>query len=297
MNRIYEQQAANSRRATFSTRYNSAVGNLLLVVVFTVVNLVLLLVQSGTYFLFSAFVPYFLTTEGMLLTGRFSEEFLGEELWMPAVMDDGFFWAMLVASAVIVVLYLVSFLLAKKQKIGWLIFALVFFALDTLAMLALGGLEADMLIDVAFHAWVIVSLSMGIHAHFALKKLPPEVVTPPTFDPATQTQPTPPSYAPATQAQPMTDTPALRRADTEGKSRVLVEGEIPGYHIVFRRVKKTNELVVNGTVYAEYVAAIERSHELYAFVGGHHILANYNGVSACTLVVDGQKIATKIRWI
>lgn len=284
MNRIYEQQAANSRRATFSTRYNSAVGNLLLVVVFTVVNLVLLLVQSGTYFLFSAFVPYFLTTEGMLLTGRFSEEFLGEELWMPAVMGDGFFWAMLVASAVIVVLYLVSFLLAKKQKIGWLIFALVFFALDTLAMLALGGLEADMLIDVAFHAWVIVSLSMGIHAHFALKKLPPEVVTPPTFDPATQTQ-------------PMADTPALRRADTEGKSRVLVEGEIPGYHIVFRRVKKTNELVVNGTVYAEYVAAIERSHELYAFVGGHHILANYNGVSACTLVVDGQKIATKIRWI
>lgn len=293
MNQVYEQQ---NRRRTLSTRYNSSAGNLLLVVIFTAVNLVLLLLQTDTYFLFSAFVPFFLTTEGMLLTGRFSEEFLGEELWMPAVMGDGFFWAMLAVAVVIVALYLVSFLLAKKQKIGWLIFALVFFSLDTLAMFALGGIDADTFIDIAFHVWVIVSLSMGIHSYFALRKLPPEVVTMPGFDPAAQIQTMAPTLDPAVQAQPMADTPALRRADPDVKSRTLVSAEIPGYRIEFRRVKKTNELLVNGYVYAEHVAAVEFGHTLSATVGGHTVLATFDGVVTCSIAVDGQVIAAKKRW-
>jgi hypothetical protein len=41
------------------TKYNSSIANLLLVVVFSAVNIVLLLVNANTYFLFSAFLPYF----------------------------------------------------------------------------------------------------------------------------------------------------------------------------------------------------------------------------------------------
>ena len=57
----------------------------------------------------------------------------------------------------------------------WMITALVFFSLDTLAMLSM-GIGADSIIDIVFHVWVIVSLSMGISACSKLKKLPPEEI-------------------------------------------------------------------------------------------------------------------------
>lgn len=59
---------------------------------------------------------------------------------------------------------------------AWLIVALVLFALDTLMML-LGGIGLDSIVDILFHGWVIISLSMGISAHFKLKKLPEEPVS------------------------------------------------------------------------------------------------------------------------
>ena len=118
----------------------------------------------------------------------------------------------------------------------------------------------------------------------------------PGFDPAAQIQTMAPTLDPAVQAQPMADTPALRRADPDVKSRTLVSAEIPGYRIEFRRVKKTNELLVNGYVYAEHVAAVEFGHTLSATVGGHTVLAAFDGVVTCSIAVDGQVIAAKKRW-
>ena len=46
----------------------------------------------------------------------------------------------------------------------------------------------------------------------------------------------------------------LRMADTDVKSRTLIVGEYEGYHIEVRRVKRTNELVIDGKVYDEYEA-------------------------------------------
>ena len=57
---------------------------------------------------------------------------------------------------------------------GWLIFALVIFVIDTLGMLAFLGFDLSNIVDMIFHAWVIVSLVMGIIAAAKLKKLPEE---------------------------------------------------------------------------------------------------------------------------
>ena len=48
-----------TQREIFESKYNSSIMNILLVVVFSFVNVVLLAVNSNTYFLFSAFIPAF----------------------------------------------------------------------------------------------------------------------------------------------------------------------------------------------------------------------------------------------
>jgi hypothetical protein len=64
--------------------------------------------------------------------------------------------------------------MSRKNRVGWLIFALVFFGLDTLGMLIFNGIAADGIIDIVFHAWIIYYLVVGIIAHNKLKNYPYE---------------------------------------------------------------------------------------------------------------------------
>ena len=67
-----------SKRQRLEQKYNSARMNLALVVAFTLVNLVLLAVNADTYFLFSAYVPYLITSVGMLICGKYPPEYYEE---------------------------------------------------------------------------------------------------------------------------------------------------------------------------------------------------------------------------
>jgi hypothetical protein len=139
--------------------------NLLLVIVFTVVNLAMLLLDSGTYFLFSASVPYYMTAFGM-----------GMDMGMAEAGIGTFTLIALGISAVVLVFYLLCWLLSKKRP-GWLVVAFVAFILDTLALLGLSvmlEMLTDNIMDLAFHVWVVVSLMQGIIANGKLKKLPAE---------------------------------------------------------------------------------------------------------------------------
>lgn len=89
----------------------------------------------------------------------------------------------------------------------------------------------------------------------------------------------------------------LRYADTDVKSRTLLEADVQSYRICYRRVKKTNELVVNGRVYDEMTAVIEFAHKLCATVDGHKIEAGYDHESFSYIIFDGQTVARKRRWI
>lgn len=128
--------------------YNSGRSWLLGVLLFTVVNLFLLVLDTGRYFLISLSVPYYFTLMGLVsdATGK-----------VGAVTT-----AALVISAVILGMYLLCWL-KSKQRPGWLTAALVLFCLDTVGLLVLAQLDKSLL-DLGFHGITIVYMARGIWA-------------------------------------------------------------------------------------------------------------------------------------
>ena len=140
-------------------------GSLLAILLFTAMNLVLLVTDAGRYFLFSAAIPYYLTALGM-----------GMDIGSGASGIGTFTMIMLVISVVILGMYLLCWLMSKK-KAGWLVAALVLFVLDSavLLLVALGlNVLTESIMDVVFHIWALVELIRAVIANSKLKKLPAE---------------------------------------------------------------------------------------------------------------------------
>ena len=170
-----------SERYTLENKYNTTRYNLLLVIGFTLVNIVLLLVNSDTYFLFSAYIPYTVATVGMIWCGKFPEEYYGD-MSQYNFMSQSVFIGIIAVAVILVALYALAYIFSKKLRPGWLIFALVIFILDSLFMFIDAGIQTDMIIDYLFHIWVIVSLFIGVSAGYKLKKLPPEEAEQPEWE-------------------------------------------------------------------------------------------------------------------
>ena len=66
--------AQPTQRAILESRYRNSRLNLLLVVIFTTINMAFLFLDATSYFLFSAAVPYFLTYFGLYFGGKFPAE-------------------------------------------------------------------------------------------------------------------------------------------------------------------------------------------------------------------------------
>ena len=265
-----------------TSRVSAARSNLLLVIIFSLVNILLLATNSGVYFLFSASIPYLFVSLGMFFCGRFPKEYYEGEFQGMVFAHDSLFWIMLVIALLMVGVYLLCWFLSRKGSIKPLVVALVFFSIDTLIMLLNGGLSA--LGDLIFHVWAIVIFVMGIKAHSRLRTLPADEHIEAEFTDVTE-------------GAEAASSPILRPADTTVKARVLLEAEVYNYHILYRRVKKTNELVINGNVYSEYTATLEMPHELRAVVDGHLISTGSDVTNHCYITVDGNTITRKIRWI
>ena len=279
------------QRQALTSRYAAARTNLLLMIVFSLFNVLMLAANSGVYFLFSASIPYLLTDLGMMLCGMYPQEYY-EGLEAMIFFDKSFFVALLVISLLILAVYLLCWIFSKK-KCGFLIGALVLFSIDTVIMIISYGLSS--IIDLAFHIWVIVILAMGISAHYKLRKLPEEcgfvegefAELPSDGNEAIE----------EASAAKVKDSVALRPADLDVKTKVFLEYEAYGHKITYRRVKRTNELVIDGDVYAEYTALVEMPHLLTANVGGHSFAAGIDNTSHMTISVDGQIAKTKLRII
>lgn len=143
---------------------------LMLIFLFTILNLVLLLLNTDRYFLFSASLPYYLTLVGMGLDNNFSS--LGwDQIGTHTVTA-------LVISAVILLLYFLCLVLSSKRP-GWLVGALVLFLVDTAALAVFSFVlyenPAANLMDGFLHLWAIIELFQAVLANRKLKKLPPEV--------------------------------------------------------------------------------------------------------------------------
>lgn len=163
-----------SPRQLLLNRFNVARHNILIVIIATLINIVLALFGDGTYFLFSASVPHYLVLDAMYLCGMLSES------WYEGSKSEYFFFdisylVIMVAFAVLILaVYFLFWLLSKNQKRGWMIATLVFFAIDTLGMFYLWGVNADMFLNLIFHIYIICFIISGLIAASKLQKIPPD---------------------------------------------------------------------------------------------------------------------------
>ena len=75
-----------------------------------------------------------------------------------------------------------------------------------------------------------------------------------------------------------------------------MEADALGRAIVYRRVKRVNELVIDGRVYDEIEALVEFAHSLKAQLDGHLIEVGFDGWVHSYLKIDGQTVARKTRF-
>ena len=265
------QQNQVSPRQLALGRYRSARVDLLIVIIFTVLNIALLFGQADTMMLFSATVPYVAVVIGYAA----NIEAGGGLEW--------FVTGSLIFAFVILAMYLVCWFFSKRRY-GWLLAGLVLFGLDTVAtvLLYMGNL-GEGIMDILIHGIVIYYLVMGVKAGKQLKTLPEEAVEAEG------------SVASGDAPQvPLENSTPLRWADPELKHRVLVETEVQGLRICYRKVKGVLELVINGYVYAETKMAIIVGHEQSAVFNGHLVTAGFNPTNSNSYIcVDGQQVAKK----
>lgn len=259
----------NSRQ-NLQQQYNSARANLLVALIFTVVNIVLLFIESDTMFLFSMSVPYFAAVYGYFFR---------------LAQYSGLFAACVTVAAVVLVVYLLCWIFSKKHY-NWMLVAMIMFIVDTITLAGFYILAEDVtgVLDALFHVWVLYYLIVGVIAGTKLKKLPAEEPIPQI---ATDGEPV--------ETSELADTAPLRYADMAEKFRVLLEADAHGKHICYRRVKRVNELVINGYVYAEFEALVEPPHELSATLGGHTFSAGTDKSSRSYIKADGEILAKKLR--
>lgn len=267
-------------REHYMQLYEIARKNLLIMLVLTIVNVVLVAVNSGVIMLFSATIPYFALSYGMYIAAH---SYSSTMLYLSIVL-----------AVILIILYLICYLMSKKHY-GWLIFATVMFVLDTLAMIGLyiSVGEVSSILDIIIHILVLYYLISGSINGYKLSHLPQEEQS--MFSNVDDAR----FYAMENNDDAISindNETSLYKADMNVKYRVLLESNVYGHEIVYRRIKRTNELVVDGYVYDTYQALAEKAHCLNAKVDGHLIQVGYNGIISSYLKVDGQTVLKKIRW-
>lgn len=159
-------------RATLYTRYSAARMNLLLVVIFTVLNIITLMMGTGQL-LFTAAIPYKIVEIGKVFCGFCSEEYY-KEAGITPLFDKPLIALFIAIALLIVALILLCWLFSKRRGADkWLGFALALMSADTMVAF-LFGTPSTMLVDMIFHLLIIVLLFSGIGAYKKLRALPRE---------------------------------------------------------------------------------------------------------------------------
>lgn len=160
------------QRAALTSKYNAARLNLLLIVIFTVINLVTLVCGVGGFILFSASIPSFVVHLGMLLCGMYPEEYY-KGIDKSLLFDKSTIALFIAIALLVTALYLICWLFSKKKGAKWLKFALALFSADTMALFLVGS-QGNIIFDAVFHIWILLILYSGIKASNAIKALPKE---------------------------------------------------------------------------------------------------------------------------
>ena len=172
-------------RQITQAKYNRSRANLLLVIVFTVVNL-FTVTFGNTYFLFSANLP--------MLFPAVATEIAADPLYMTEMglmPEDGTAVIIigLIMGLILTVPYLLCWIFSKKRP-GWMVAALAFFSIDCLVLLGLYDLTS-VLFDLLIHGWVMFYLITGVTHGFKLKTMPEDEPLPSFEEIVSETESTP----------------------------------------------------------------------------------------------------------
>lgn len=268
----------------------TAKATIFLVAVLTFVNTLLIALNSGTVFTFSAYIP-------QLVIYIFADA--AADLQVKNYLYIG------AAIAILISLVYLSLWLVSKKKDAMIAAALVLFSIDTAVLLldVIPYFDFIYIIDILFHGWVIFDLVMGVRSCSKLKKMSvqdnfvqqnsadADLYTPYSdgaADKSFQNHLTDFEYEPQ-------DNAPLRIS--ENKGRVIVSAEYNGMNVEVRRSKGLTELIVNGKVYAEKKGIIETEYTIRARVSGVEFSTTMTMQSVMFLFADGKQIAKKIRMI
>ena len=327
MRKFFTAQTSTTPQGdVFASQYHGARANLLIALIFTVINCVLAVVGGSTYFLFSCSFPYAMASDGAFWTGLMysAEEYAEYGLTEADMMPIWYLYIMLVPAVISVVVYLLCWIFSKK-RVGWLIAATVLFVLDTLFLILYYGVDVSFIMDYVFHAWVLFILIRGIIAHFRGKNAETETEEPMGIpeDPADEYY-SPKEPSQATDFQTESDasdssdniseqysaqqvyeddvpakapnSPILHMADFSAKSRVLLQQTVQGYDVCYRKVGKVYELVINSMVYDVSEAGMgNRVHELSCMLDGHEIKAGTGADSHMYIKMDDVNVMYQLR--
>ena len=148
-----------NERQNAQAQYAKARGNLILMIILTLLNMIMVIAGSDYFMLFSATVPYAFVTLGVVSEAQ----------------------SVMILCTAIGVIGLAGYLLCwalSKKHVGWMVAAMIFFVVDTLALIGIYVLSGDFsgILDLAIHAWVMYYLVIGVRYGFKLKNMPEEPV-------------------------------------------------------------------------------------------------------------------------
>ena len=132
--------------------FEKARNNLLAVIAFTVINTILTVFDAEINFLFSATLPQFI---------------FGLSRTLDSEMGSNIFTIIgIVCAFIIIITYFIFWILSKRIRI-LILAALIFFCLDSLVLLMLIltiDFEFSILLEIAFHCWILYYLVVGTKA-------------------------------------------------------------------------------------------------------------------------------------
>ena len=268
-------------RSAAQNKFEISRKNLLAVVIFTTINVLMVLFNAGLSFLFSAKVPEIIIQIGMVAYG-ISER--GAILFAAAVI-----------SFAIIIIYFSCYVLSKKRR-AFILVALIMFSVDFLFLIwtLTLGFDAGILIDFAFHVWVMYYFIIGTKAWADLKKMPPEEEMAENENREGQAE-----YEEYTEEndvpKALVNTVPLREQSPKGK--VVISQTYRDLEIVVKRSFGVTELIVNGMVFAEQKGVLEAAYVLDVCVENTSIKVTMDYLANMELYVNGDLLARKKRLL
>ena len=146
-----------AQRQFAAQKYQGARANLLVMIHFTLVNIVIAFTPAEVMMLFSATVPYYAVGYGLMDPTK--------NLLVIGIL----------VAVIVLTVYFLCWLLSQRSPV-WMIIALVLFVIDTAALIGLCIINQDFssILDILFHGWVLFYLINGVRYGLRLKKLPRE---------------------------------------------------------------------------------------------------------------------------